>query len=333
MEENRIYKLLSRYVLKTIAPSEWSELKVLLEQASDEKLLELLEKIWAETKYPDYNMPSEEDLRDIYITVRKKTEPAPLKKILYYTLRTAGVFTIMCLTGLSLYLYKDRKYRIALGEKDVIVNVAKGQKVTVTLPDNSVVYLNAESTLSYKQNFGYKNRSLAFKGEAFFDIRKEKGKRFVINTEHLKATVLGTSFNFSAYENAETVELTLITGAVKIATNTASPKEIFVKPHEKAIYNKLSGALKLEKANVRLETAWMNGDLIFRSETIATVLSEVERKYGVKIQISGVPLKYDKFTGTFIDEDIHDVMEILKTHYKFKYKIEGANVWIYTEAK
>ena len=339
MEQKRIHKLMSGYVSKTIKSSELEELKALLEETDDEQLSEMIGLLWEKNEYSLENAPSEKVLGRIYGNISKKTNTdvrenvnraGSLRKILRYTLRIAGVLLFAFLLGVSGYLYKDREYRINLGEKDVIVNVARGQKVMFILPDSSVVHLNSESSLRYRQDFGYKDRMVSLMGEGFFEIRKDASKKFVVNTEYLNAEVLGTVFNFYAYESEEIIELALLSGGVRVETKTLPVKEVQLKPDEKVIYNKKTGTLKHEKANIRFDTAWTRDELVFRSEPLKNVLHEIERRYGVYIQVEGDAIRTDdRFTGFFAYKDVRDVMEELKTHYMFKYKINGDQIIIY----
>ena|GEM_PF-96041 len=330
MKKENTYKLLSRYASKTITAAEWEELKVAIENTSDEELLDMLCMIWEKSEYSNDNIPAGKKLVKIFKYVRGKTKSKDFaRKTLRYALRIAAVLLLAFLTGATGYLYKDREYRINISEKDVIVNVARGQRVMLTLPDSSVVHLNSESMLSYKQDYGYKDRKVMFKGEGFFEVRKDVAKTFVVGTEYLDVEVKGTSFNFYAYDNVDEVELALIQGSVSVQTKTAPVKSLSVKPNEKVIYNKKTGSMKLEKANVRFDTAWTRNELVFRSEPMKNVLREIERRYGVYIHVDDVQFTSDKFTGYFAYNSVRDVMEELKTHYKFKYKIEGEQILIY----
>jgi ferric-dicitrate binding protein FerR (iron transport regulator) len=319
-----------RYVSKTIASSEWEELRGLLDHTDDKHLSDVLETLWIETGFSLKQMPSENELDAIFAKIRKNTKRTDIREIVRDIGRIAIILLIVFLTGVSGYLYKDRIYRMDLGAKEVVVDAARGQKIVVTLPDNSVVYLNSESSLRYRQDFGYENRTVSFKGEAFFEICKDEARKFIVSTEYLNVEVLGTHFNFYAYEDEQVVELSLITGSVKVETKELPVKTLYVKPNEKATYNKLSGNLRKENANIRFETAWMRGELMFRSEPIEHVFYKIERRFGVRVHINGKGFDSDRFTGYFAYDDIRDVMDELKTHYKFTYKIKGENIWIDT---
>ncbi|MDR0394998.1 MAG: FecR domain-containing protein [Tannerella sp.] len=333
MKQTEIYKLMSRYVSKTLTPSEWEALRDLLNHTDDECLSEVLENLWMEFSFSPEQIPPESELAAIFAKIRRHTASTNIREIVRYAGRVAVILLIVFLTGVSGYLYKDHAYRVDLGAKEVVVDAARGQKIVVTLPDSSVVYLNSESSLRYRQDFGYKDRKVSFKGEAFFQVHRDEARKFVVGTEHLNAEVLGTDFNFYAYEDEQVVELSLIAGSVKVETKGLPLTALYVKPHEKVIYDKLSGNLRKEKANIRFETAWVRGELMFRSEPIENVFYKIERRFGVLIYMKGEGFGSDRFTGYFAYDDVRDVMNDLKMHYKFTYKMEGENIWIDTGEK
>lgn len=348
MEKVKLYQLLSRYLSKSIQPSEWDELVVLLENSDDANVSDVLERLWEEEAYMQTNRSFERELEEILANIRAHADaavsidpssddaiaPTPKRFVrnnpLRVVFRIAGILLIIISVGLGGYFYKDREFMAYLRQKEMVVHAAGGQRIIVTLPDSSVVHLNSASSLSYKQDFGYKDRNVRLEGEAFFEIRTDEAKKFTVQTEHLQAEVLGTCFNFYAYENENVVELALVEGSVSIETKRQPFKQIRLKPEEKVVYDKKTGSLKLEKANISFDTAWMRGELVFRSELIEDVLYKIERRYGVTITVLGEGLQSDRFTGYFGSHEIRDVMDELKTHYNFTYKVEGEQIWINT---
>jgi ferric-dicitrate binding protein FerR (iron transport regulator) len=77
------------------------------------------------------------------------------------------------------------------------------------LEDGSEVQLNPNSTISYPEHFGQKTRTVYLKGEAFFSIKRNPAKPFVVHTGELVTEVLGTSFTIKSYENAKAIEVWL----------------------------------------------------------------------------------------------------------------------------
>ena len=191
--------------------------------------------------------------------------------------------------------------------------------------------LNSGSYISYLQSFGKKVREIKLSGEAFFEVTKDPKKKFIVNTEYINIEVLGTTFNVYAYEKENTVEMVLLTGQVKINTNKAPYQSYYVKPNEKISLDKQSGTLKIKKTDARFETAWLRDEMVFRSERLETVFDKLERKYGVTIQYENFKQENDRFTGSFNNEELTGILDILKIHYHFTYKVLGNRIIIYGE--
>ena len=83
-----------------------------------------------------------------------------------------------------------------------------------------------------------------------------------------------------------------------------------------------------ERENV-METAWLRGDLVFRSTTLSDVLAKLERRYGVNIHLNDSSLANDLFTGNFDSEYIVEVMDLLERHYDFTYDVRGDDIFIH----
>jgi ferric-dicitrate binding protein FerR (iron transport regulator) len=330
MTNSHLHDLLSRYLSKTIRQDEWEELKRLVPATDDATLLSLLEQLWDEFDYRRGSLPDKRELDAIRNRIQKATGVRNVKSIVYRVLKVAAMLLIPLLLSISVYLYQDREQMNDLGMNEVVVHVAKGQKAMVTLPDGSTAYLNSESALRYRQNYGYENRNVHLEGEAFFEVKKDSTKKFTVNTEYLNVDVLGTSFNVYAYETENRIEMALVSGTVKVETHTTPAKTVYAKPNDKVVYNKTTGELQLKKTNTRFDTAWTRGELIFRSEPFHSVVSKIEHRFGVKIHVEGNDLDDDRFTGYFDSDRITDILENLKIHYKFNYKTKGDDIWIYT---
>lgn len=311
---------------------ELEELQNLVNATDDTALSCMLEQLWRETDYrADGVGLYKKELVPVFSGIRNATKKTDLRLQLNRLLKIASLLLIPVLFALSVYLYHDRKQLSLMGLNEVVVDVAKGQKATVTLPDGSTAFLNSESTLRYHQNYGLQERQVSLQGEAFFNVRKDSTKTFTVFTECLTIEVLGTSFNVYAYETEEVIEMALVSGHVKIETHAKPSKTIFVHPNEKMLYDKISGKLHLEKTNTHFDTAWMRGELAFRSEPIQNVFTKIERKYGVRIHLEAGDFKDDQFTGYIDSDQILDVMKNLQKHYTFSYKIKGEDIWIFVD--
>lgn len=252
------------------------------------------------------------------------------------------------------------------GDKPVASNTIStrpGSKSKVELPDGTQVWLNADSKLTYAQNFIGSTREVNLTGEAYFDVAHataaETGQKipFIIHTSSIDIKVLGTAFNVRSYPGEKTIETALIRGSVEVILHNSPDKKIVLKPDEKLIVkndnativsNKpaladsfASGSdnepmLTLSKIHpykedttTHYETLWVKNKLAFENETFDRMLPELERWYNVSIVLKNESLKGLHFTGVFENKSLADVMEALSLARGFHYEIKGAQVIIW----
>lgn len=326
MSRNEIELLLEKYLRGTISTEEAERLRLLSNLCDDSELNDFFSKQW--DKYEGDAKLNREEVQQISERLHKKLYPARNTSFVNRWMRIAASILLLLTTGLSVYLMVDNRKMALLSEREVVVRVDKGQRADVTLPDGSTVRLNSESELSYRQDFGRQNRGVKLSGEGYFEVVKNPKKKFIVSTRLMDVEVLGTSFNFFAYEAKSSVELTLVEGRVYLSTNTTPAQTAILEPNSKAVYDKNTGKLNVERTNTVFETAWQAKELVFRSESLSDVLSKIERRYGVVINTEDQQMLKDTYTGVFDKEELSDVMKILSTHFGFAYTLKEDTVLI-----
>ncbi len=200
--------------------------------------------------------------------------------------------------------------------------IPMGEHSSITLPDNSTVKLNAQSTLSYKPLLYRFSRQIKFDGEAYFIV--QPGKKFEVVSTRGTTFVLGTSFN--VYSRDKYYRVTCVTGKVKVAENKAG-SEIVLNPGEKAELNP-EGLLEVQsEINPKQTLSWLQNRFSFTSIPLATVFEEIGRQYGVKITITG---ELDKrYTGTFNKSDtVDNVLILVCRPFNLKFTRKSADEYI-----
>lgn len=326
MTHKRVQYLLTKYISDSITKEELEELKIHINISDDEKVLSELSVLWE--NHPAEKIQDPSVLKEAFKIIEVNTRTQTIRKQLNALLRIAGILLLPVLCTLGTYLYMDKQVQPFINNQ-VMVEAQNGHRAAVILPDGSKVNLNSGSYISYQQSFGKKAREVKLSGEAFFEVTKDPKKKFIVHTEYINIEVLGTTFNVYAYERENTVEMVLLTGKVKINTNKAPYQSYYVKPNEKISLDKQSGSLKIKKTDARFETAWLRDEMVFRSERLEAVFDKLERKYGVTIQYDNLKQDNDRFTGSFNNEEITGILDILKIHYHFSYKVQGNKIKIY----
>jgi ferric-dicitrate binding protein FerR (iron transport regulator) len=236
------------------------------------------------------------------------------------------------------------------------ISTKPGSKSQVKLPDGTLVILNADSKLTYPDNFLGNTREVTLEGEAYFNVTHNKQKPFIIHSKAMDIKVLGTQFNVKAYPQENTSEATLIKGSIEVTLTGHTHEKIMLKPNEKItvsnqpviqnvvtekpqkIPSKPIDEIPLisvdqvradEKENIISEIGWTQNKLMFKNESLQSIVATLGRWYGVQIQINSENLKDQKFTGNFNAETLTQVLQALQLSYNFSYKKENNSIIIY----
>ena len=260
-----------------------------------------------------------------------------------------GIAASLLAVLLFSYLLAPKKTKQHVAENTITTK--PGSKSKVQLPDGSQVWLNADSRITYDENFRGPFREVKLCGEAYFDIAKDKDHPFIIHASSIDVKVLGTSLNVRSYRNEKNTEAVLINGSVEVSLRDDPGKRIVLQPNEKIVVENgrrpaVTGAaradvkydrapvLVLSKAHFQqadsmaTEVLWTKNKLAFDQETLENVASKIERWYGVKIFIRDDSLKLTAYSGVFEDERLDQVMEALRLTGNFRYSINKKEITI-----
>jgi transmembrane sensor len=204
----------------------------------------------------------------------------------------------------------------------------KGQRTRIKLPDESIVYLNASSTLTYPEVFSDSERTVELIGEAFFEIIKDPAKRFVVKTNNIKTVVLGTSFNVRSFEADSSIDVSLVAGKVRVVHEHPKPgnQEYALLPGEQLTYHKGDGSFEKSHFKVLDATGWKDGVLVFNNTDFAGFIEKLEQWYGVEIDVTGQPSEKWHVNGHFDNENLKEVLVGIQFVYDIDYTINGNRV-------
>lgn len=326
---DKVSGLLHKFRSGDITPAEFQDLRIRIDAISDVELKHLLEAEWEE--FEDHSPLSEEKMKTLYEGLHIRSEEVkPRFTLKRYWMQIAASLLLLIAGSLTVLTFMQQNEINALAEQNVVIRSGDYGKSLVTLPDGTIVHLNAKSSLTYSQDFGRNDRKVALSGEGFFEVKKDTEKKFTVGTGYMDIAVLGTKFNVYAYETKDIVEMSLVEGSVDVTTSRPPYQSIRVKPNEKVVYNKRTGNLLHERTSNKLETAWINKELVFRSERLEDVFRCLSRKFAITFSVDDETLLNDVYTGTFDDENVESIMRVLKFHYNFKYTNEDGVISIQT---
>ncbi|MDR6570583.1 FecR family protein [Chitinophaga ginsengisegetis] len=215
-------------------------------------------------------------------------------------LRVAASVIVILSLGTWAYLRYQSTATVAL--QYVTRSAARGQQLKVTLPDGSMVTLNAGSGIRYPENFKENRTVTLLEGEACFDVTTDQAHPFTVTSNGIQTAVLGTVFNVQAYKALDEITVTVIRGKVAVETSSQQ-KPLLVLPDEQAVISSATGSQQKRKVNAAAVTGWVTGKLAFRNETLQHVAVLLENIYDVKIVFKDEATKGIRFTANFSSTD------------------------------
>lgn len=194
------------------------------------------------------------------------------------------------------------------------VETAVGEQITLTLPDESQVILNALSTIQYSPKKWNEKRALNLEGEAYFKVAK--GKTFDVVTEVGVVTVVGTQFNVKQRSNF--FEVKCFEGKVNVVSDTI--KRLL---HPGETY-RISNQKFSEGTTIAIAPKWTDNMSDFESVPFKEVLAELERQYNIEVINKNVNV--DRlFSGGFVHHDLENALISITQPMNLTYELSKSN--------
>ena len=335
MEDKRIWSLISRKLAKEATPEELAEIEQWLQADPDHQLLyQTIYNYWQTQQL----IPSSNSRQAWNALLNKIAQSEQQEKTVIFDLnltrwrwlKVAAVVSLLLVAGLLVTRYYTQPFPY---ENATVTTTLKGQRTHITLPDGSTVWLNADSKLTYYQEFGEKEREVHLLGEAFFDVKKNPAVPFVIQLDNSRIQVLGTSFNVKAYGNEELVETSVVTGKVSFiadqqSTTQAHGTTYYITPNQKLAFSKRSRKVSKTEVDSQDDKAWIEGKLIFNNDSWDQIAKTLERNYDTALIFKNEQIRNCHLTATFQENTLKEVLDLIKMTEEFSYRTEQKSIVI-----
>ncbi|MFA6677765.1 MAG: FecR domain-containing protein [Bacteroidales bacterium] len=205
--------------------------------------------------------------------------------------------------------------------------VPAGQRAKLVLSDSSVIWLNANSKLTYSSNFNSKTRDVTLIGEGYFDVKHNAKKPFIVHTKNYSIKDLGTEFNVKAYDS-NYFEASLLEGSILLYNKEKTLCHLV--PNER-VFTK-DGKIYKDIIQDKCHFKWIDGIIAIDNRSVSDLLSELELIFDTKVINNNPKLKDIRYTGKFRTADgIEHVLKVLQLNCEFTYKImdNGNKIIIY----
>ena len=325
-------ELLARYLSNEVNALEKLEVETWLNQSVEnreelEQSRKMLDTIDAYYKAKSFdsvvawnNVKAKMNLSQMKVIQRKNIGKEVVTRFYKY----AAIIVFAVLLGSAGYYFGFRNkvtevYSEIISTQNQVIN-------EYILPDGSVVALNSNSKLVFPKHFKGDTREVTIYGEAFFDVKPNPEKPFIINAGNAQVKVVGTSFNVSAYPETEMVEVVVATGKVQlISKNTealSGANLVYLIPGEKGtLFNKSSMPEKSENSNPNY-LAWKTRDFIFNDIPLNEVFTCLEKTYHVKIQVTEPVLNDLKLNAQFDKKPIDFILNVVGLTFNLELSVE-----------
>ena len=357
--KDRLEELLIKYWVKTLTVAERKELEQLLLSSPSEWIkMGVLHQLQFPVQ-PRLTPEEEVAMADAILSQSHEQARSMAKQQrsrAFFVLLGIAVMVAVAVAGIFLLPFLPAQNAQPVHWQQV--RTADGMKTNLRLADGTEIWLNAGSTLKYPVSFG-KMREVYLTGEAYFNVKHQSDRPFVIHTAKLDATVLGTEVDVRVYPDEDFSTAALISGAVKVQLKRDQKQEAFyLKPRQKIIFhdkaedlqnetsikplsNKArhtlpdSGNHQVELKPVKTidahtipEIAWRKNILVYENEKFSDLAKRLSRWYGIPIEVKDSALAQERFTGRADNVTLEKLLHILQMLKPFTYTIGAHEVVI-----
>ncbi|QDW27904.1 DUF4974 domain-containing protein [Pedobacter sp. KBS0701] len=206
------------------------------------------------------------------------------------------------------------------------LSTSRGEQTQVRLPDGTIVFLNAESSLKYPVSFVEKGKRQVFlTGEGYFEVAKDRSHPFIVKTTRQEVQVLGTHFNINSYDDEAATTTTLLEGSVLVSNSNLVQKVL--RPGEQSVLS--SGRIQVAPADVEEAIDWKNGEFIFGGDNFRTVMRKIERWYNIEVIYEpSAPINLQLGGFSSRSRNISTVLKMIAKTGEVHFRIEGRKVFV-----
>ena len=320
-------EILIKFLKNTCSGDELNEvIRWVSSNSSNDELKGWILEDWHSFREPD-SLKDDERFSDIFDKIQLKIEQnsknteisgksIALNDFTNWVTRAAAILLIPVL-AFSIYTFqKDRfifaKYaKLATDSLEVIAPI--GSRTVVHLSDGTTVHLNYGSKIKYPRFFSGESRDVTLTGEGFFQVAHNPEQPFIVKAGNLNVEAVGTTFNVSAYPDANGIETTLVNGKVILTENGSDGKFKPIgamTPGQHVVFKPKTGTISSTSGDVEKYIAWTEGKLIFIDTPITQIAERLNRMFNVNIEVQD-NVKDLYYTFTLVDEPLYQILDLM----------------------
>jgi transmembrane sensor len=232
----------------------------------------------------------------------------------------------------------DTKVAVSVPEAKSVMGFAINDGTApkkVQLPEGSKIILQPGSKISYDPAFNKKQREIYLEGEAFFEVKRDEARPFLVYTHEVTTKVLGTSFTITARREDKNITVAVKTGRVSVYAHSASriqskTSETILTPNQQVVYNRTANTVS--RMLVENPLAIMPADEIkrmhFEEAPVPEIFKALEKVYGVDMVFDEKLFSSCTLTTSISEEPIFDRLDIICKAIGATYSVEEFRIEI-----
>ena len=316
------FDLLSRYLSGNASDSEVNRLEEWVAASAENKSqFRAYKKAWIlsgmKENYQNIEVDKEWEALSEQLSPGAKLRSLPknIRPRRFFFLRIAAAVALLVLVAAGLY----RSWNAGESLEVLARNEVREQQ----LPDGTQIALNQNSSLQYSSDSKKAKRRVALSGDAFFEVKKDNKRPFVIQAQTVEVKVLGTSFYVDSREEQSTIQVIVQSGLVAMSTGDQT---IELRADESGIYHKNTGQLVKKQNEDANYLAWKNDELVFKETDLETVLTTLNRHFDAQLSLAHEGLRSCKLTATFKDQSLEAIVKILELTFDLQTERQGEQI-------
>ncbi|HAZ02941.1 MAG: hypothetical protein A2W90_09420 [Bacteroidetes bacterium GWF2_42_66] len=296
----------------------------LINPDNEDQVRKVLGEIWANSRIsltgnkPDFDVL----LKKVHYRLNQQSsrKETPVKTIYRLFTKVAAILLLPLLI-LTAYLYLDPSTGAKVsGEVSVRETYTKpGTRTKIELPDGTLVWLNDGTTIKYPEYFKGNDRQVFVDGEAYFEVKSNPEKPFIVNNPIMTTVVTGTHFNLYAYSSDNFFEATLLEGKIRLEGQAG---KIDLIPGQRIQFDAVNKKFTRDEIHPENAIAWINGKLVMRNERLESAIKKLSRWYNVEISVSDSLLNAYELTCTLENEKIGQCMNLISQALPITYTLK-----------
>lgn len=329
-------EIITRYLQGIATPEEKRQLLKWLQQDEEhKKIFSDMRDVWLATgNNPRYGPKYRKEAFGKFlenVERHKKKHNTPIYNIF---LRIAAIIVVLFLSiGIGYYIGQSPKEDDMEQKTHIVMNhflMGNDSKGSVTLPDGTLVWLHANSKLTYPEVFDKSFRKVYLQGEAYFEVTENKNAPFYVETGDMVVNVLGTCFNIKNYDHQLDVETVLLSGKIN-AFLPFNGENISMHPNQRILWDKQKNTYNLTTVNADDYIVWINDKLVLTNEKLESIFFKMERWYNIRISCDPRVNLDQRLSFTIRRESQEEILKLLTMIAPIRYQADNEEIKIYPQ--